>query len=148
MIGSVTATDPHRRDRRGVADGVRPASSPRSSRIVRDIGLAEELAQDALVAALEQWPAEGMPRNPGAWLMTAAKHRAIDRLRRRAMADRKHDQIAYETRQRDADAAGISRPRWTTTSATTCCGWCSSACHPVLSTEARVGADAAAAVAG
>ena len=53
------------------------------ARRVRDVGLAEELAQDALVAALEQWPAEGVPDNPGAWLMATAKHRAIDRLRRR-----------------------------------------------------------------
>ena len=65
-------------------------------RIVRDVGSAEDMAHDALVAALEQWPAEGMPRNPGAWLMTTAKRRAIDGVRHRAMADRKHDQVAYE----------------------------------------------------
>ena len=66
-------------------------------RIVRDVGLAEDVAHDALVAALEQWPAEGIPRNPGAWLMTAARRRAIDVVRHRGMAGRKHDQIAYET---------------------------------------------------
>ena len=61
------------------------------ARIVRDVGLAEELAQDALVEALEQWPTTGIPRNPGAWLMTTAKRRAIDQLRRRAMLERKHE---------------------------------------------------------
>jgi RNA polymerase sigma factor (sigma-70 family) len=65
-------------------------------RIVRDVGLAEDMAHDALIAALEQWPADGMPRNPAAWLMTTARRRAIDTVRHRAMAERKHDQIAYE----------------------------------------------------
>src|SRR5213079_305421 len=64
------------------------------TRIVRDVGLAEDLAQDALVAALEQWPESGVPENPGAWLMATAKHRAIDRLRHGAMAERKHAEIA------------------------------------------------------
>ena len=92
-------------------------------RIVRDVGLAEDMAHDALVAALEQWPAEGMPRNPGAWLMTTAQRRAIDVVRHRAMADRKHEQIAYEI-----DEAQPPPPtrRSTRTSATTCCVWCSS----------------------
>src|SRR6185437_10470425 len=66
------------------------------ARIVRDVGVAEDLAQDALVAALEQWPESGVPRNPGAWLMTTAKHRAIDLLRMRTMLDRKHEEIARE----------------------------------------------------
>src|SRR5438067_8441189 len=66
------------------------------TRVVRDVGLAEDLAQDALVAALEQWPESGVPNNPGAWLMAAAKRRAIDVLRRGSMLDRKHDQIAHE----------------------------------------------------
>jgi RNA polymerase sigma factor (sigma-70 family) len=63
---------------------------------VRDVGIAEELAQDALVAALEQWPESGVPENPGAWLMAAAKHRAIDRLRRNQMLDRKHEELGRE----------------------------------------------------
>jgi RNA polymerase sigma factor (sigma-70 family) len=67
------------------------------ARIVRDVGVAEDLAHDALVAALQQWPAEGMPRNPGAWLMAAAKHRAIDYVRRRQLLQRKHGELAYET---------------------------------------------------
>ena len=76
----MTAADTHR-----AIDAVWRIESPRLiaglARIVRDVGLAEELAQDALVAALERWPASGIPDNPGAWLMATAKHRAIDRLR-------------------------------------------------------------------
>src|SRR3982751_1175968 len=64
------------------------------ARVVRDVGVAEDLAQDALVAALEQWPSAGRPDNPGAWLMATAKHRAIDRLRHGAMAERKHAELA------------------------------------------------------
>jgi RNA polymerase sigma-70 factor (ECF subfamily) len=66
------------------------------TRVVRDVGLAEELAQDALVAALEQWPKSGMPEKPGAWLMAAAKHRAIDLFRRNTLLERKHEQLGYE----------------------------------------------------
>src|SRR5438309_10947300 len=64
--------------------------------IVRDVGLAEELAQDALVAALEQWPVSGVPAKPGAWLMGTAKHRAIDLLRRRKSLERKHEELGLE----------------------------------------------------
>ena len=70
------------------------------ARIVRDVGLAEELAQDALVAALEQWPESGVPDNPGAWLMATAKHRAIDQLRRRTVLERKHEELGREIRRR------------------------------------------------
>src|ERR1700685_3346272 len=66
------------------------------ARMLRDVGLAEELAQDALVAALEQWPESGIPDNPGAWLVAAAKHRAIDRLRRSQLLERKHGEIGRE----------------------------------------------------
>src|SRR5512139_3227714 len=66
------------------------------ARIVRDINLAEDLAQDALVIALEQWPESGVPEKPGAWLMTTAKHRAIDRLRRDISLEAKHEQLGYE----------------------------------------------------
>src|SRR5580692_11495442 len=66
------------------------------ARVTRDIGIAEELAQDALVAALERWPEEGIPENPAAWLMTAAKRRAIDSLRRGRMLEQKHGEIARE----------------------------------------------------
>src|SRR5258706_4980241 len=71
------------------------------TRIVRDVGVAEELAQDALVAALEQWPESGIPENPGAWLMGTAKHRAIDFLRRGTLIDRKHEDLGREMAERE-----------------------------------------------
>lgn len=108
------------------------------ARMVRDVGLAEELAQDALVVALEQWPESGVPDNPGAWLMTTAKHRAIDRLRRHKLLERKHEEIgrdleldqelAYtEVELAADDHIGDDMLRLVFT-----------ACHPVLSLEARV----------
>ena len=106
--------------------------------MVHDVGLAEDLAQDALVAALERWPETGVPDNPGAWLMATAKHRAIDKLRRNKLLDRKHEQIGYEieaqqeTAVPDLDAAlddhvGDDLLRLVFIS-----------CHPILSMEARV----------
>jgi RNA polymerase sigma-70 factor (ECF subfamily) len=107
------------------------------ARIVRDVGVAEELAQDAMVAALEQWPSEGVPRNPGAWLMAAAKHRAIDRLRRHSLLERKHQQLAYEL---DAVQAGM--PDFDATLddevGDDLLRLMFTACHPVLTTESRV----------
>jgi RNA polymerase sigma factor (sigma-70 family) len=107
------------------------------TRIVRDVGLAEELAQDALVAALEQWPESGVPDNPGAWLMATSKHRAIDLLRRRATLERKEEELARELEldmgreARDIDAElddyvgdDLLRLMFMT-------------CHPVLSKDAR-----------
>ena len=133
----MTATDTHR-----AIDAVWRIESAKLiaglTRIVRDVGLAEDLAQDALVAALEQWPQTGVPDNPGAWLMATAKHRAIDQLRRRPMLERKHEQLGHELEAQqeaavpDLDAAlddhvgdDLLRLMFT-------------ACHPVLSTEARV----------
>jgi RNA polymerase sigma factor (sigma-70 family) len=109
------------------------------ARMVRDVGLAEELAQDALVAALETWPASGIPDNPGAWLMATAKRRAIDRLRHHQLQERKHEVLGHEMalRQQMApsteellecrDDIGDDLLRLIFT-----------ACHPLLSTEARV----------
>ena len=74
-------------------------------RIVRDIGVAEDLAQDALVAALEQWPRSGIPCNPGAWLMATAKHRAIDHFRRNTRLERKHEELG-----RDLEAKEMAIP--------------------------------------
>src|SRR5437762_6554137 len=75
------------------------------ARIVRDVGLAEDLAQDALVVALEKWPESGVPDNPGAWLMATAKHRAVDHLRRNARLERKHEELGRELEARqDATA--------------------------------------------
>src|SRR5882724_12686886 len=130
------ATDTHR-----AIDAVWRMESPRLiaglARIVRDIGLAEDLAQDALVAALEQWPESGVPDNPGAWLMATAKHRAIDRLRRSSLLERKHEELAREFEEREMaipdlnaaldDPVGDDLLRLIFT-----------ACHPVLSSEARL----------
>src|SRR3981081_3695393 len=88
------------RDTRSAIDAVWRIESARLiaglARIVRDVGVAEELAQDALVAALEQWPEAGVPRNPGAWLMATAKHRAIDLLRRRERLERRLQELGHE----------------------------------------------------
>src|SRR5262245_62922900 len=91
----MTASDTHR-----TIDAVWRIESPKLiaglARMVRDVGLAEELAQDALVAALERWPETGVPDNPGAWLMATAKHRAIDRIRRNKLIERKHAELEIE----------------------------------------------------
>jgi RNA polymerase sigma factor (sigma-70 family) len=128
-------TDTHR-----AIDAVWRIESPRLiaglTRLVRDVGLAEELAQDALVAALEQWPAEGVPRNPGAWLMTTAKRRAIDQIRRNETFKRKVEEVGRELEEStpdvgdlvaEDDGIGDDLLRLVFVS-----------CHPVLSTEARV----------
>jgi RNA polymerase sigma factor (sigma-70 family) len=137
----VTATDTHSRAL-GAIDAIFRIEQARLiaglARMVRDVGLAEELAQDALVAALEQWPRSGIPDRPGAWLMAAAKNRAIDRLRRAKLIERKHQELGHELETAgegalpDLDAAldddigdDLLRLMFT-------------ACHPVLSTEARV----------
>jgi RNA polymerase sigma factor (sigma-70 family) len=133
----VTATDTHR-----AIDAVWRIEQAKLiaglTRMVRDVGIAEELAQEALVAALEQWPKSGIPERPGAWLMASAKHRAIDLFRRNKLLERKHKELGYEleieqeTAQPDFDAAldddiGDDLLRLVFT-----------ACHPVLPTEARV----------
>src|SRR5262245_6188937 len=106
----------------------------RLARIVRDVGLAEELAQDALVAALEQWPESGVPQNPGAWLMATAKHRAIDLVRRNKRIERKHEEIGREI-GRDQGRAG---PDLDDDIGDDLLRLVFMACHPVLPTEARV----------
>ena len=133
----MTATDTH-----SAIDAVWRIESPRLiaglARIVRDIGVAEDLAHDALVAALEQWPESGIPNNPGAWLMATGKHRAIDYFRRNKRVEQKHVELGRELEAEqekavnDLDAAldddiGDDLLRLVFT-----------ACHPVLSTEARV----------
>ncbi|MFD2010331.1 sigma-70 family RNA polymerase sigma factor [Streptomyces narbonensis] len=105
------------------------------TRMVRDVGLAEELAQDALVAALEQWPVSGIPDNPGAWLTTTAKRRALDHLRRAQRLERKQEQLAHELgqrqdRERGADARAEDEPHDVLRLVFL-------SCHPVLPTEAR-----------
>jgi RNA polymerase sigma factor (sigma-70 family) len=127
----------------GAIDAVWRIESPRLiaglARIVRDVGIAEDLAQDALVAALEQWPRSGVPDKPGAWLMAAAKHRAIDYFRRNALLERKHEELGRELAATEMvvpdfnaafdneDDVGDDLLRLVFVS-----------CHPVLSTEARL----------
>ena len=108
------------------------------ARLVRDVGQAEELAQDALVAALEQWPESGIPDNPGAWLMATAKHRAIDLLRRRTLADRKHEQLGYETDVRNTSADEDRDEELDDDIGDDLLRLIFAACHPILSPEGRV----------
>src|SRR5207237_3774515 len=108
----------------------------RLARIVGDIGTAEELAQDALVAALEQWPASGVPEQPGAWLMGTAKHRAIDLVRRRQTLERKHEEIGREVERAQE---GIDRDAATDEEVgDDLLGLIFMACHPIHSKDARV----------
>ena len=107
------------------------------ARAVRDVGVAEELAQDALVAALEQWPESGIPQNPGAWLTTTAKRRAIDYFRRNALIDRKHEILAHELAERESEVPDLA------TAMDDSIGddllrLIFIACHPILSKEAGV----------
>ena len=136
VIGSVGAAETHR-----AIEAVWKIESPRLiaglMRLVRDVGVAEDLAQDALVAALEQWPAAGVPDNPGAWLMATAKHRALDLFRRNALLERKHEELGRELGAREMavpdlntaldDEVGDDLLRLMFLS-----------CHPVLSSEAQV----------
>ncbi|MET9675166.1 sigma-70 family RNA polymerase sigma factor [Streptomyces sp. NPDC006482] len=105
------------------------------TRMVRDVGLAEELAQDALVAALEQWPVSGVPDNPGAWLTTTAKRRAVDHLRRSRRLERKQEQLAHELGQRQERQQGPDARQDTEPDDVLRLVFLS--CHPVLPTEAR-----------
>jgi len=107
-------------------------------RMVRDVGVAEELAQDALVAALERWPASGVPDNPGAWLMATAKRRAIDVIRRRALHERKQDAIGRETAARQEEAAPDLDAVLDDPVGDDLLRLVFIACHPVLLSEARV----------
>jgi RNA polymerase sigma factor (sigma-70 family) len=132
---AVTATDIHR-----TIDAVWRMESPKLiaglMRLVRDLGIAEDLAQDALVAALEQWPESGVPDNPGAWLMATAKHRAIDFFRRNQLLVRKHEELG-----RDAETRQMAMPDFSANLddniGDDLLGLIFISCHPVLSTEAR-----------
>jgi RNA polymerase sigma factor (sigma-70 family) len=106
-------------------------------RIVRDVGLAEDLAQDALVAALEQWPESGVPRNPGAWLMSTARRRAIDHFRHRGMAEQKHEQLGREIDESQPDKVEGLVDSMDDEIGDDLLRLLFIACHPVLSIEAR-----------
>jgi RNA polymerase sigma factor (sigma-70 family) len=134
---AMTATDTHR-----AIDAVWRIESARIiaglTRIVRDVGLAEELAQDALVAALQQWPVSGVPDNPGAWLMAAAKHRAIDHFRRNTLLERKHQEIVRELESKQEMAVADLHTAIDDEIGDDLLRLIFIACHPVLSTEGRV----------
>ena len=108
------------------------------ARMVGDVGLAEDLAQDALVVALERWPESGVPDNPGAWLMATAKHRAIDLLRRDKLLDRKHTELGHELAVRQEEAVPMLDAAIDDPIGDDLLRLVFTACHPVLSTEARV----------
>ena len=108
------------------------------ARIVGDVGLAEDLAQDALVSALEQWPESGVPDNPGAWLMATAKHRAIDQLRRQKMQGRKHERLGRELDERQVSPESALAAAIDDHVGDDLLSLIFTACHPVLTTEARV----------
>jgi RNA polymerase sigma factor (sigma-70 family) len=108
------------------------------ARIVRDVGLAEELAQDALVVALEQWPQSGIPDRPGAWLMAAAKYRAIDSVRRSKLIERKHEALGLEIDQARAAAGAELEAVFDDDVGDDLLRLVFTACHPVLSPDARV----------
>ncbi|WP_419995654.1 RNA polymerase sigma factor [Streptomyces boninensis] len=139
---TVTAAPDEGDDARGAVAAVWRIESARLiaglTRLVRDVGTAEELAQDALVAALEQWPRDGVPDNPGAWLMATAKRRGIDLIRRREMYARKLSEVGEDLRRRqdggrdDFDAVDEDRIEDDVLRLVF------TACHPVLATEARV----------
>ncbi len=133
---AVTATDAHR-----AIDAVWRIESARIiaglTRIVRDVGLAEELAQDALLTALERWPESGVPDNPGAWLMAAAKFRAIDLMRRNTLLERKHEELGRELEAKQ-ETAGPDLDAMDDPVGDDLLRLVFIACHPILSTEGRV----------
>jgi RNA polymerase sigma factor (sigma-70 family) len=133
----VTATNTH-----NAIDAVWRIESARIiaglARIVRDVGLAEELAQDALVAALQQWPESGIPDNPGAWLMATAKHRAIDMFRRNKRLERKHEELGRELQAQQEMAVPDFNAALDDDIGDDLLRLVFVSCHPVLSTEARV----------
>src|SRR3954463_14147167 len=130
------ATDTHR-----AIDAVWRIESARLiaglARLVRDVGVAEELAQDALVVALEKWPETGIPDNPGAWLMGTAKHRAIDYLRRGTLVDRKHEDLGREMAEKEMRVPDLAAAM-DDTIGDDMLRLVFIACHPVLSARARV----------
>jgi RNA polymerase sigma factor (sigma-70 family) len=134
----VSVTDTHR-----AIDAVWRIESARLiaglARIVRDVGVAEELAQDALVVALERWPETGVPDNPGAWLMATAKHRAIDHFRRNKLLERKHEELGRELKtQQEAAVANFDTANLEHDIEDDLLRLVFVSCHPVLTTEGRV----------
>src|SRR5437870_9925136 len=106
--------------------------------MVRDVGLAEELAQDALVVALERWPESGVPDNPGAWLMATAKHRAIDLLRRRTVLERKQEELGRRLEAERATAGPDLDAAFDDVVGDDLLRLMFISCHPLFSTQSRV----------
>jgi len=129
-------------DAHAAIDAVWRIESPRLiaglTRITHDVGAAEDLAHDALVAALEQWPREGVPSNPGAWLMAAAKHRAIDLVRRRSLLDRKHSELGRELEEKQENSVPDYASALDDDIGDDLLRLIFTSCHPVLSTEAQL----------
>lgn len=141
MIGPVTASDSANETHRAIQAVWKIESAKLIAgiaRLVRDVGLAEELAQDALLAALAQWPSEGVPRNPGAWLMSAAKNRAINGLRRGKMLERKHAQLGYELDAQQDETVAALDAALDDEIGDDLLRLIFTACHPVLPTEGRI----------
>ena len=147
MIGAVSATDPHHATHQAsqlalhrTIEAVWRIESGRViaglTRLTRDVGLAEDLAQEALVAALEQWPQSGVPENPGAWLTATAKRRAIDLFRRNVVAQRKHDELARELEALEQTSPNLDSTLDNTIS-DDLLRLVFIACHPILPTESR-----------
>jgi RNA polymerase sigma factor (sigma-70 family) len=137
----VTATDTHATTHRAIEAVFRIEQAKLIAglaRMLRDVGLAEELAQDALVSALEQWPHSGIPDRPGAWLTAAAKNRAIDRLRRAKLIERKHEELGYDLEITGEGAAPDLDATLDDDIGDDLLRLMFTACHPVLSTEAQV----------
>ncbi|MGH9692480.1 MAG: RNA polymerase sigma factor [Candidatus Acidiferrales bacterium] len=135
----MSATDPHHATHRTIEAVWRIESSrviAGLTRLTRDVGLAEDLAQEALVAALEQWPKTGVPDNPAAWLTATAKHRAIDLFRRNAVAERKHEELGRELEALEQTVPDLSSTLDSTIS-DDLLRLVFISCHPVLSTESR-----------
>jgi RNA polymerase sigma factor (sigma-70 family) len=134
---TASETDTHR-----AIEAVFRIESPRLiaglARIVRDVGAAEELAQEALVAALERWPESGVPENPGAWLMATAKNRAIDELRRGKRLERKHEELGHDMDAERDDAVSAVEDAIDDDIGDDLLRLIFTACHPVLATDARV----------
>ena len=145
MSSGIHSTNPQpgaHADTHSAIDAVWRIESPRLiaglTRITHDVGAAEDLAHDALVAALEQWPREGVPSNPGAWLMAVAKHRAIDLVRRRSLLDRKHSELGRELEEKQENSVPDYASALDDDIGDDLLRLIFTSCHPILSTEAQL----------
>ncbi len=145
MSSGIHSTNPQpgaHADTHSAIDAVWRIESPRLiaglTRITHDVGAAEDLAHDALVAALEQWPREGVPLNPGGWLMAVAKHRAIDLVRRRSLQNRKHSELGHELEEKQENSVPDYASALDDDIGDDLLRLIFTSCHPILSTEAQL----------